>query len=121
MPRFTHITPANVNEFRQAVRGFAHRKGLAAGQAWLMKMNPEVDRHEQMEFLSCGGGYTRSMARTLVRHEFANQPLPFACRCGKGVCWYRATASVMKCSACGECDFDHERWYLEDAVGVAAG
>jgi hypothetical protein len=118
MARFDRITPRNVKEFRQAVRAFAERRGYQAGSNWLMKMNPEVDRHEQMEFASCGDGYTRGMARRLVRNEFDQQPLPFACKCGRGVCWYRATASVMKCDVCGEIDMEHDRWYLADYLRV---
>lgn len=112
MARFDTITARNVKAFRQAVRAFAARKGYTAGDNWLMKMNPEVDRHEQMEFLSCGGGYTRSMARRAVRFEFTGQPMPFAHdECG-GVFWYRATAGVMKCS-CGAVDTDGPRYRLE--------
>jgi len=104
------VTRDNLDAFIAAVERFASTKGVNAADRWLCKLNPEVERHIQMEYQSCGDGYTRSRAREIVWFEFANQPLPQRCReCGD-VAWYRATVSGMKCQGCGTCEFDKERY-----------
>lgn len=119
MPNFniTGVTAENLDEFIKAVIQFGARKGEVAASRWLTKLNPEVRRHLDMEYTSCGDGYTRSMARRLVLGEFDHQPLPVLCpECGEGVCWYRATASVLKCDTCGEITLDRENGYLDERI-----
>jgi len=98
---FPAITPNNLENFIAALEKFRQRKGEVAHDHWLNKMNPEFQRHVDLEMTSCGDGYTPRMAKEVVRLEFQNQPYPMLCpECGEGVAWYRATAGVMKCNHC---------------------
>lgn len=110
------VTSDNLEAFLETLVGFARRKGLVAGQRWLAKLNPEFQRHVDMEYASCGDGYTPTMARKIVAMEFDHQPLPIICgHCGD-VAWYRATASVMKCQGCAEAIVDYRHLYLTDLL-----
>lgn len=102
---FTTVHAGNVAAFRTAVIGFADRKGVDAGVNWLTKMNPWAGIHAEREMAFTGDGYTRSVARAIVRGEYGHGPMPEPCACG-GVFWYRATCGSMKCDRCGELAFE---------------
>ncbi len=114
----TGVTVQNLDSFLVAVERFAASKGITAASRWLTKLNPEVERHLQMEYNSCGDGYFRSTARQTVWFEYDRQPLPQLCdECREGVAWYRATSSVMKCQSCGAANLDKKR-YLDLEVAA---
>jgi len=99
---FDFVSITNLDAFLSALERFREAKGQVAHDHWLNKMNPEFQRHVDMEMCSTGDGYAPSVARQLVRNEFQNQPYPIICpECHDGVAWYRATAGVMKCQMCG--------------------
>jgi len=100
------VNAENLEEFIECLHKFAERKSEVAAQRWLLKLNPEVERHVQMELTSTGDGYTARVAKAVVHGEFMPQPLPCRCPDCGDVMWYRATASVMKCQGCGEVGFD---------------
>lgn len=61
--------------------------------------NPWKAKHLAGEMDFTGDGYSRSMARRLVEHEFAGAPDPIPCGCG-GQAHYRATVGAMQCPSC---------------------
>lgn len=113
------VTGENIEQFYVALQKFGKKRGAKAAEAWLFKLNPLARDHLDVEVTAfTGDGYTRRVARELVRGEYAHAPLPVKCENPEctGVAWYKATFAAHRCISCRTLALEAEYIYLDDLL-----
>jgi ribosomal protein L37AE/L43A len=96
-----------------AKKGYRHQ--VCPGQAgvdrpWQIEDNPWYHIHLEGEMNFLGEGYTRSIARQLVRGEFLGMEEPIPCAgCGAHAFW-KATVGTYICPQCNAQRLRDDNW-----------